>query len=227
MIKSQSNLTDQAYDRISQKIIKTIYKPRSKRSEKAIESDLKIGRTPIREALLRLKQEQLIEVIPQSGTYISKIDLKSVLDARFVRTSIEQQIMKEAATKKISDSQKLLFEINLQNQYKSMVIKDFNLFLDLDNEFHHTFYSLTNHSEIWNWIQTINVQFDRYRFLSLNVEQFSWIRLIDDHQDILKAVLDHDTSRVQNCTKRHLNLALKEKKTVIAKFPEYFINTDK
>ncbi|NUE98501.1 GntR family transcriptional regulator [Lactobacillus melliventris] len=227
MIKSQSNLTDQAYDRISQKIIKTIYKPGSKISEKAIESDLKIGRTPIREALLRLKQEQLIEVIPQSGTYISKIDLKSVLDARFVRTSIEQQIMKEAATKKISDSQKLLFEINLQNQYKSMVIKDFNLFLDLDNEFHHTFYSLTNHSEIWNWIQTINVQFDRYRFLSLNVEQFSWIRLIDDHQDILKAVLDHDTSRVQNCTKRHLNLALKEKKTVIAKFPEYFINTDK
>ena len=174
-----------------------------------------------------MKQEQLIEVIPQSGTYISKIDLKSVLDARFVRTSIEQQIMKEAATKKISDSQKLLFEINLQNQYKSMVIKDFNLFLDLDNEFHHTFYSLTNHSEVWNWIQTINVQFDRYRFLSLNVEQFSWIRLIDDHQDILKAVLDHDTSRVQNCTKRHLNLALKEKKTVIAKFPEYFINTDK
>lgn len=227
MIKSQSNLTDQAYDRISQKIIKTIYKPGSKISEKAIESDLKIGRTPIREALLRLKQEQLIEVIPQSGTYISKIDLKSVLDARFVRTSIEQQIMKEAATKKISDSQKLLFEINLQNQYKSMVIKDFNLFLDLDNEFHHTFYSLTNHSEIWNWIQTINVQFDRYRFLSLNVEQFSWIRLIDDHQDILKAVLDHDTSRVQNCTKRHLNLALKEKKTVISKFPEYFINTDK
>ena len=227
MIKSQSNLTDQAYDRISQKIIKTIYKPGSKISEKAIESDLKIGRTPIREALLRLKQEQLIEVIPQSGTYISKIDLKSVLDARFVRTSIEQQIMKEAATKKISDSQKLLFEINLQNQYKSMVIKDFNLFLDLDNEFHHTFYSLTNHSEIWNWIQTINVQFDRYRFLSLNVEQFSWIRLIDDHQDILKAVLDHDTSRVLNCTKRHLNLALKEKKTVIAKFPEYFINTDK
>lgn len=103
MIKSQSNLTDQAYDRISQKIIKTIYKPGSKISEKAIESDLKIGRTPIREALLRLKQEQLIEVIPQSGTYISKIDLKSVLDARFVRTSIEQQVMKEAAIKKISD----------------------------------------------------------------------------------------------------------------------------
>ncbi|AWN33140.1 MAG: GntR family transcriptional regulator [Lactobacillus helsingborgensis] len=226
MIKSQSNLTDQAYDRISQKIIKTIYKPGSKISEKAIESDLKIGRTPIREALLRLKQEQLIEVIPQSGTYISKIDLKSVLDARFVRTSIEQQVMKEAAIKKISDSQKLLLEINLQNQYKSMIIKDFNLFLDLDNEFHHTFYELTNHSKIWNWIQTINVQFDRYRFLSLNVEQLSWERLINDHQDILKAVLDHETSRVQDCTKHHLNLALEEEKTVIDKFPEYFINKD-
>lgn len=107
-----------------------------------------------------------------------------------------------------------------------MIIKDFNLFLDLDNEFHHTFYELTNHSKIWNWIQTINVQFDRYRFLSLNVEQLSWERLINDHQDILKAVLDHETSRVQDCTKHHLNLALEEEKTVIDKFPEYFINKD-
>lgn len=226
MFRQQSNLTDQAYELISQKIIKTAYKPGSKISEKAIEHDLKIGRTPIREALLRLRQEHLIDVIPQSGTYISKIDLKSVLDARFVRTSIEQQVMKQATKIDISDSQRILFEINLQNQYKAMIIKDQNLFLDLDDEFHHTFYQLTNHPEIWNWIQTINIQFDRYRFLSLNVEQISLIRLIDDHENILKSVLNHDMSQVTEFTKKHLNLALEEEKTVISKFPDYFINTE-
>lgn len=226
MLKRQSNLTDQAYDLISQKIIKTIYKPGSRISEKIIATDLKIGRTPIREALLRLRQEQLIDIIPQSGTYISKIDLKAVRDARFVRTSIEQEIMKQAAEITMSDSERISLEINLQNQDKAMTIEDLNLFLDLDNEFHHFFYQLTNHEEVWSWIKTINVQFDRYRFLSLIVNQLSLNELITDHENILKAVLKNDVMQVAQFTKRHLERALEEEKAVIAAFPDYFTNTN-
>lgn len=226
MLKRQSNLTDQAYDLISQKIIKTIYKPGSRISEKIIAADLKIGRTPIREALLRLRQEQLIDIIPQSGTYISKIDLKAVRDARFVRTSIEQEIMKQAAEIIMSDSERISLEVNLQNQDKAMTIEDLNLFLDLDNEFHHFFYQLTNHEEVWSWIKTINVQFDRYRFLSLIVNQLSLNELITDHENILKAVLKNDVKQVAQFTKRHLERALEEEKAVIAEFPDYFTNTN-
>lgn len=226
MLKRQSNLTDQAYDLISQKIIKTIYKPGSRISEKIIAAVLQIGRTPIREALLRLRQEQLIDIIPQSGTYISKIDLKAVRDARFVRTSIEQEIMKQAAEITMSDSERISLEINLQNQDKAMTIEDLNLFLDLDNEFHHFFYQLTNHEEVWSWIKTINVQFDRYRFLSLIVNQLSLNELITDHENILKAVLKNDVKQVAQFTKRHLERALEEEKAVIAEFPDYFTNTN-
>ena len=76
---SRNDLTGQAYDLILKKIIDAEYEPGQKISEKKIEEDLQIGRTPVREALLQLRQESLINVIPQSGTYISKIDLKDVL----------------------------------------------------------------------------------------------------------------------------------------------------
>ena len=55
--------------------------PGQKISEKDIKTDIEIVRTPVREAILRLKQEGLINVIPKSGTYISLIELDRVHDA--------------------------------------------------------------------------------------------------------------------------------------------------
>ena len=60
---SRNNLTSKAYDVILQKIISAEYKPGQKISEKKIEEDVNIGRTPVREALLQLRQEKLINVL--------------------------------------------------------------------------------------------------------------------------------------------------------------------
>lgn len=182
MIKTQNNLTSQAYELISQKIITSAYQPGQKISEKKIEEDINIGRTPVRESLLLLRQEGLIEVIPQSGTYVSKINLKSVLDARLIRTSIEQQIMQQAAESDLTESEKYGLRLNLVNEKEAMDEQNFDRFLRLDDEFHHQFYFIIDHSQIWEWIKMVNIQFDRYRFLSLSLKEHSWKNLIDDHE---------------------------------------------
>lgn len=223
MIKTQNNLTSQAYELISQKIITSAYQPGQKISEKKIEEDINIGRTPVRESLLLLRQEGLIEVIPQSGTYVSKIDLKSVLDARLIRTSIEQQIMQQAAESDLTESEKYGLRLNLVNEKEAMDEQNFDRFLRLDDEFHHQFYFITDHSQIWEWIKMVNIQFDRYRFLSLSLKEHSWKNLIDDHELILKSVINKNLSYVENATKKHLHLALEEQKAVVKKFPDYFV----
>lgn len=60
---------------------------------------LNISRTPIREAILRLKNDGLMMTVPQSGTYVTKISLSSALNARFVRQSVERSVVSEAAGK--------------------------------------------------------------------------------------------------------------------------------
>lgn len=71
----KSSLQSQAYQAIRKQIIYADLEPGRKISEKALEEHLAIGRTPIREALIQLRQQELVYTIPQSGTYVSKINL--------------------------------------------------------------------------------------------------------------------------------------------------------
>lgn len=73
-------------------------------SEKELEQRLIIGRTPIREAIIRLRREALIHVVPQSGTYISKISIKQIEEARFVRETLEKEVF-VAACQAVTEEQ--------------------------------------------------------------------------------------------------------------------------
>ena len=57
---------------------------------------LGVSRTPVREAVIRLAEAGLLEVLPQRGTFVRKISLKAVRDARFVREAIELAVLREA-----------------------------------------------------------------------------------------------------------------------------------
>lgn len=220
----QHNLTTTAYQLIMKKIIDADFKPGQKISEKKIEEAIGIGRTPVREALLQLRQENLLTVIPQSGTYISKIDMKEVLDARFVRASVEQRIMRNATTIDLSTEQVTKFNQILEEQKIVMHNGNFPKFLTSDDTFHRYFYIITNHSQIWEWLKRINIQFDRFRFLRLNVEGLSLERLIDEHQEILNAVKSKDINEVERLTANHMHRMLQEENSLIHAFPNYFIN---
>ena len=64
-------------------------------TQEKLSEKLGISRTPIREVLMRLKNEHLIEVKPQSGTYVSLIDLDLIKQAIFMRFALEEKILKD------------------------------------------------------------------------------------------------------------------------------------
>lgn len=114
------NLQNQAYKQITGKILRNEYRPGQKKfHKKNIEIDLQLGRTPVREALLRLRRDGLIYSIPQSGTFVTKIDLDAAINARFIRENLEAKIVSEAAA--LENNNLLLNQardaIELQEQY--------------------------------------------------------------------------------------------------------------
>lgn len=224
MMNFSNNMQHQAYLEISKRIMHSDYAPGDKISENSLEKDLGLGRTPIREALIRLRKDGLIEVIPQSGTYVSKIDLTVATNARFVRESIERKVMVEATAKsKPADVR------NLQNIIKSqnMAIKsnDYKNFFNLDEDFHRSFYEMTNKKMVWNWLQTINIQLNRFRWLRLNLASLDWHKLVDDHHQLLLAVKDHAPEEAERLTINHLHLMLDEEQALVSAFPTYFTDT--
>lgn len=217
-----NNLTDQAYLKILNKIIDLDYEPGKKISEKNVEKDLGIGRTPVREALLRLKQAGLINVVPQSGTYVSLIELNRVADAIFLRRNLEAAIMQEACHIDFSkiEYDRMLHLIEEQNQ--ALKEDSISIFFNYFDQFHEQFFIKTNHPMIWKWLSDINIYFYRLVVLSLKTDQVNWHQVIDYDKRILEAVMNKNEKEVAEFFDAEITISPAREKALILQYRDYF-----
>lgn len=215
------SLQTQAYQAIRKKIIYCELVPGKKISEKNLEELLHIGRTPIREALLQLKKQGLVDTIPQSGTYVSKIDLESASNARFVREQLERKIMVECCAK-LTDSNLKILKTILKEQEVAIQNFDHQQFFFTDNLFHEACFEIAGRKEIWDWIDDYNTHLERYRWLRVSTIGLKWDTLMQQHYQLLEALASKNTEEVDFLTAAHLHLMLNEQDAVIKNFPDYF-----
>lgn len=215
------NQQEYAYREIRDRILKLIYQPGVKMTLKQIENDINVGRTPVREALIRLSREGMLTILPQRGTYISKIDLSSAINARYVREHIEQLVVMEA-TAHLTTNELERFEEILRQQVFYSQKKDHAHFFEKDEEFHRYFYQITGKLKIWEWLQIINTHLNRFRWLRLKVKELHWDKIISQHINILQAASIGDADEAQFLTSQHLHLMIDEKQVLLNLFPEYF-----
>src|SRR6476620_1943385 len=85
------------YDALRQAIVSTELEPGRQISENEIADKLGVSRTPVREALARLRDDQLVQIVPQLGTFVSRISVSGVDDAQFLREALECSAVRLAA----------------------------------------------------------------------------------------------------------------------------------
>lgn len=216
-----ASFQDEAYQALKNKILRLELKPGIRIVQKEMQNELGIGATPVREALLRLHRDGLLEVFPQSGTFVSKIDLSEVYQARFVRESIEKLIVTEAITK-ITASQLLELRklITLQEVY--LHSNDYANFFDLDEAFHRTFYIINRKEFVWKWLQVVNMQFNRFRYLRLEEANLDWQQIFDDHRAIVDAIINKQPQKAALTVSRHLHMVDNDIKIALKMHPDYF-----
>ncbi|GAF40476.1 transcriptional regulator, GntR family [Agrilactobacillus composti DSM 18527 = JCM 14202] len=215
------NLQDQVYHRLFRAILELEYIPGQRINDKALTEELNVSRTPIREAIVRLKKDGLLVVVPQSGTYVSKIDLHAALDGRFVRENIEKIVVRESINNITAENLKEQHRI-LTDQSDAVRGANPKDFFYLDNQFHQNFYKYDDKSEVWRWLQNITIQLDRFRWLRLNNSDLRWDLLIKQHTEILDAISRKRHSQAEQLAGLHMNLMLDEEDSMLKAFPEYF-----
>lgn len=220
-MKSPENYQDEAYSSIKRMVITFKLKPGQRVTIKTLQDELDIGTTPIREAIIRLRREGLFLVIPQSGTYVSKINMDEVYQARFVRENLESLVFSEA-TEEIDDYRILKLKEIIELQKIYLKSKNYNQFFELDEKFHRSFYLVTNKEYIWNWLQLLNAQFNRFRYLRLEISGLNWDKILQQHKDIIEAVEDRNLDSVKLLVTQHLHLVDSDCQIVMEKMPEYF-----
>ena len=162
--------------------------------------------------------EGLVEVRPQRGTFVRKITMSEVLDARFVREAIEADIVKELAASRVEG----LVE-ELRNQVADQeraAAQDPLRFMELDEHFHRTLAEAAGKAYARNLIESVKLQMDRVRHLTLH--QFPMGKLVRQHKAIVNAVAARDPTAAEAAMRTHLREILKTLPAVAASKPEFF-----
>ncbi|WP_390405570.1 GntR family transcriptional regulator [Lacticaseibacillus jixiensis] len=216
-----ANFQEEAYQALLTKILRLELKPGERINKKDLEAELHIGATPVREAILRLRREDMVQVFPQSGTFIAKINIDTVYQARFVRENIEQVIMQEAALK-LSEAQLVEAHKLLDLQHLYLDSHDYDQFFDLDDAFHHLFYTAVNKEFIWQWLQSVTLGFNRFRYLRLEIADLNWDQIYADHVAIVDAVVAKDNARLSDLLAQHLHMVDSDALVLMKAHPDYF-----
>lgn len=157
---------DYVYRVLKDNIMCLELKPGELLSESDLAKKLNVSRTPIREVLIKLKAEKLIEVKPQAGTYVSLIDWNLIEEAIFIRYNLEKEALREACENFSEDTlmemEKCLFAQNLIAQKGDNLLE----FHNLDKEFHKLLFVGINKTNVWESICNISTHYNRMRLLA-------------------------------------------------------------
>lgn len=179
-----------------------------------------VSRTPVREAILKLADEGLLDVFPQSGIFVSRIPLAALPEAIIIRKALEETTAQLAAERG-SSSQILNLHSILERQREANAAKDSDTFHRADEMFHAAIAEIAGYPGIWTLILQVKVHVDRYRLLTLP-QQGRIPRVIAEHEAILDAIEAHDPSRARRAMEIHLE-SLLDNIAVTQNFnPEFF-----
>lgn len=223
------NYQNVAYQVIKDLILKSDLIPDQKVSKRDLTRMIGIGDTPVREAILQLREEGLLRVVPQSGTFVSKISLQEVKEARFVRQNIERLVVEEALDNITPrEIQELENKVTIQQAYQVTMQHDYmdtgnhDIFFKLDEEFHEFFYQIANKKYVWEWMQSLNIPLNRYRYLRIELKELSWDNIIEEHENIVRLIKEGKRNELGEQVVQHLDTLDHDMEIVIQAFPEYF-----
>ncbi|MGY4472657.1 GntR family transcriptional regulator [Bradyrhizobium sp. USDA 3364] len=179
-----------------------------------------VSRTPVREAILRLSDEGLVEIFPQSGIFVSRIPLAALPEAIIVRRSLEETTTR-MATERASKSQLLGLHSILARQREADAAGDREAFHQADEAFHAAIADIAGYPGIWKLILQVKVHIDRFRRLTLP-QRGRMAEVIAEHEAVMTAIEARDASSAATAMVRHLERLLADIGTTKHDNPEFF-----
>jgi DNA-binding GntR family transcriptional regulator len=208
------------YALLREAIVSVELEPGQQLSENDLALQIGVSRTPIREALVRLRDDRLVEIVPQLGTFVTRISPRAVADAQFVRESLECAAVKLAA--RCPDPERIEeLDAVLRRQAETNANGDLDRFYVLDDEYHRAICQLSGHDIAWALSQRASGHLNRIRRLSLAQPDYIG-KMIDEHHAVLEAIANRRPSQGAKALRHHLRMVLSGLPEIRAKHPEFF-----
>jgi DNA-binding GntR family transcriptional regulator len=208
------------YAALRDQIVRAELAPGERLSEAELGERLGVSRTPIREALGRLRDDRLVEVRPQIGTFVARISPAAVSDAQFIRESLECTAVRVSA--ELADEETMAqIEENLRAQERAVARADIDSWQLLDDSFHRYLCDLSGHPAVWPVNERAKTHINRLRRLSLTMPDYL-STMVDAHQAVADAVGAHEPDSAEAALREHLRAVLREVPRIREQHPDYF-----
>ena len=221
-IDRRKSMVDQTHTLLQNAIISSKLPPGQVLKERELCDILSISRTPIREALLRLQEDGLVEIFPQAGTYVSRISIEAVYESQFIRVALEMATVGYAArhgtpewqtkTRRFVEKYKLALEWD-----------DFDELFDLDEQFHRSIAEFRFRDRLWKMTNSAKAHMDRVRRLSLPYRDRR-LAIAEEHTAVLDAIITREEAQAVEAMRRHLNTVFRDLERVRTEHGEYFVD---
>ena len=208
------------YAALRDQIVRAELAPGERLSEAELGERLGVSRTPIREALGRLRDDRLVEVRPQIGTFVARISPAAVSDAQFIREALECTAVRVSA-ELVGDESMAQMEENLRAQERATERIDIDAWQLLDDTFHRQICDLSGHPSVWPVTERAKSHLNRLRRLSLSMPDYL-PTMVEAHRAAADAVGRHDPDAAEAALREHLRAVLREVPRIREQHPDYF-----
>lgn len=198
----KETLKNKAYHIIREKIVSCQYHPGSFLSESQLIGEVGSSRTPIREALNKLEQEDLVRIIPKRGVWVSEVTVGVVNSVYEIRNLVEPYIVQKYASAipqhRIEGE---IQRIHHENDPNHIVAEEA---ASLDEDLHQMLVNASNNPYIIDMMNTVYTQNHRIRILSTVTVENRYADTQDEHLAILEHIQKGDIEAAVESMRHHL-----------------------
>lgn len=201
------SLVDRAYAEIKRRILDNTYTPNLQVYEQELALQLGMSRTPVREALIRLEREGLVQIVPRRGMRVVPVSPSDMRDIYEVITCLEAQAAGRLAARKPSRDEVQVLIDDVEAMDRALAKKDLEAWAAADADFHAHLLELCGNRRLAQVAGAIADQAHRARMVTLHMRPLP-LRSNEDHRAVIEAILAGDARRAHDVHEQHRRNAM-------------------
>lgn len=176
--------------------------PRALLAEQDLAARFGVSRTPIREAMIKLSEEGLVEIFPQYGSFVAPIKLAEVFDAQFARELLECAAI-EKAVARIEGADDKTLKALIARQRLLLRAGDQDGFFRADEDLHALILRIAGHASAWHIVENTKAQMDRVRYLAMTIPRKQSF-VVAEHAAVVDNLIARDRKGAVEAMRVHL-----------------------
>ncbi|MGH9842605.1 MAG: GntR family transcriptional regulator [Blastocatellia bacterium] len=205
----KQSLVEQAYDELRKRILDNVYPPGHQALEAELALQLGISRTPVREALIRLEQEGLVEIIPRHGVRILPVSPAVMREIYEILTALESMAAELVASRRPSEEELQPLVQASKDMAKALRVDDLDAWAEADERFHRHLIELAGNKLLVQTVLNFWDRAHRARMVTLRLRRKP-VNSTKEHMDLVEMIRKGDAHGAVEVNRAHRQRASRE-----------------